>query len=137
MAVPLLEGFRADGARAQGTSFAFAIFMRQGNGVQQATSDGEPERFWPSIAPGQIDSERLAADSGRALSELAPHANKLSIVRGIRFNDPVNACKHSGGGNQVLTAARASDDDCNSTLALGSRWITGLRFSSARLGTSH
>ncbi|HEU5075979.1 MAG TPA: DUF1552 domain-containing protein [Polyangiaceae bacterium] len=119
MALPLLEGFRADGARAQGTSFSFAIFMRQGNGVQQATSDGEPERFWPSFAPGPIDSELLALDSGRALSELAPHANSLSIVRGIRFNDPVNACKHSGGGNQVLTAAPASDDDCNSTLALG------------------
>ncbi|HEY6722863.1 MAG TPA: DUF1552 domain-containing protein [Polyangiaceae bacterium] len=122
MALPLLEGLRTDGARAQdtsGSSFSFAIFVRQGNGVQQATSDGEPERFWPSFAPGPIDSARLAADSDRALSELAAHANQLSIVRGIRFNDPANACKHSGGGNQVLTAAPVSDDECNSTLALG------------------
>src|SRR5688500_19791861 len=117
MALPLLEGFRADGARAQGTSFSFAIFMRQGNGVQQATSDGEPERFWPSFGPGPIDSERLAADSGRALSELDPHATTLSIVRGTRFNDPVNACKHSGGGTTVLAAARASDEGCNSSLS--------------------
>lgn len=119
VALPLLEGLRAEGARAQGASSSFAIFVRQGNGVQQATSDGEPERFWPSFAPGPIDSASLAADSGRALSELAVHAGNLSIVRGIRFNDPANACKHSGGGNQVLTAAPVSEDDCNSTLALG------------------
>lgn len=119
LALPLLEAFEPPHAQASDTPPPFAIFMRQGNGVQQATADGEPERFWPSFAPGPLTREMLAADAGRALSELAEHAASLSFVRGIRFNDPVNACKHSGGGNQVLTAARASSDDCNSTLALG------------------
>lgn len=119
VALPLLEGLQARGARATDPVASFAIFMRQGNGVQQATTDGEPERFWPSFAPGPFNSELLAADGTRALSELAEHAESLAIVRGIRFNDPANACKHSGGGNQVLTAAPVSADDCNSTLALG------------------
>jgi hypothetical protein len=119
LALPLLEGLVPKSARATATTAPFAIFVRQGNGVQQATLDGEPERFWPSFAPGPMTREALAADSERALSELSDHAAKLSFVRGIRFNDPANACKHSGGGNQVLTAAKVSSDDCNSTLALG------------------
>lgn len=118
MALPFLEGLLPRSARAA-TVAPFAIFVRQGNGVAQATLDGEPERFWPSFAPGPLTLPALALDAGRALSELAAHAANLTIVRGIRFNDPVNECKHSGGGNQVLTGARASDDDCNSTLALG------------------
>jgi hypothetical protein len=119
VALPFLEALRPASAGASDAVLPFAIFVRQGNGVQQATVDGEPERFWPSFAPGPMTRETLAADAGRAVSELADHAADLTFVRGIRFNDPVNACKHSGGGNQVLTAARASADDCNATLALG------------------
>jgi hypothetical protein len=117
LALPVLEGLSAR-ARATSASPRFAIFVRQGNGVQQASVEGEPERFWPSFAPGPFTRAALAADTTRALSELAEHAEKLTFVRGIRFNDPANPCRHSGGGNQVLTAARVSSDDCNSTLAL-------------------
>ncbi len=119
LALPLLEGLLPRKARAAPAVSPFAIFVRQGNGVQQATTDGEPERFWPSFDPGPLTQAALAADTGRALSELASHAQDLNFVRGLRFGDPANACKHSGGGNQVLTAAVVSDDDCNSTLALG------------------
>ena len=52
LVLPLLEAFQPRHARASDTPAPFVIFMRQGNGVQQATSDGEPERFWPSFAPG-------------------------------------------------------------------------------------
>jgi len=117
--LPLLEGLGARSASASDAAPPFALFVRQGNGVQQATSDGEPERFWPSFAPGPITPAQLSADSGRALSELGAHAASLSIVRGIRFGDPANACKHSGGGNQALTGARVTSDECNTTLALG------------------
>jgi hypothetical protein len=96
------------------------VFVRQGNGVQQATDSGEPERFWPSFEPGAFTPAALAADTGRAVSELAAHAENLTIVRGLGFKDAANACRHSGGGNQVLTAASVGlKDKCNSTLAQG------------------
>ena len=118
--LPFLEALSPRRAGAGQPSSKFAVFVRQGNGVQQATDSGEPESFWPSFAPGPFTPEALAADAGRAVSELAAHAKDLTIVRGIRFNDPANACRHSGGGNQVLTAASVGlKDKCNSTLAEG------------------
>src|SRR5690606_12123758 len=71
-------------------------------------------------APGPLDSASLAAMSDRATSELAPHADKLLLVKGLRFAFPGNGCGHSGGGNQCLTAARVSDDPAgNLSLAMG------------------
>jgi len=84
----------------------YAIFVREGNGVSQATD--EPERYWPSAGPGGLSQATLAADSGRALSELADYADKLIFVKGVDFGFPGNGCGHSGGGNQVLTAAKVS-----------------------------
>jgi len=118
MALPFLEGLSPQRARATTGGAPFAIFIRQGNGVQQADAD-EPERFWPSFAPGAMTSSMLAADKARAVSVLADHAAHLTFVKGINFNDPANACRHSGGGNQVLTAAAVTGDPCNSTLAQG------------------
>ncbi len=118
--LPFLEGLLPRHADAVQVSSKFAVFVRQGNGVQQATASGEPERFWPSFAPGAFTPAALAADTERAVSELAEHANDLTIVRGLGFHDPANACRHSGGGNQVLTAASVGlKDKCNSTLAEG------------------
>lgn len=120
MALPFLETFaprRADAA--EGDAEPFAIFCRQANGVQQQTSD-EPERFWPSFAPGALTVAKLSEDSGRALSELGAFADRLNICRGIRFDFPGNGCGHSGGGNQCLTAAKVSDDPSgNESLAMG------------------
>jgi hypothetical protein len=116
--LPFLEGLSPRRAAAVQPSSKFAVFVRQGNGVQQATTTGEPESFWPTFAPGPFTPEALAADTGRAVSELADHAKHLTIVRGLCFNDPGNACRHSAGGNQVLTAASVGlKDKCNSTLA--------------------
>lgn len=119
LALPVLEGLVGRVAGAADKLPPFALFVRQANGVQQATKDGEPERFWPSAAPGPLSPQALAADSDRTLSLLADHAANLSIVRGINFGRIGNACAHSGGGNQVLTAALTSNKACNSTLALG------------------
>ncbi len=116
MALPFLEGLapKKPASAAPGDAPPFAIFVREGNGVAQQTSDGEPERFWPSFAASAagtpITSASLAAESDRALSELSDHAAKLALVRGIDFGFPGNGCGHSGGGNQVLTAARVSVD---------------------------
>jgi hypothetical protein len=96
----------------------FAVFVRQANGVAQA-GGGEPEQFWPTAA-GPLDSASLAAMSGRATSELAPFADKLLMIKGLRFAFPGNGCGHSGGGNQCLTAARVSDTPSgNLSLAMG------------------
>ncbi len=112
IALPFIEALapRKRARAAEGDVPPFAIFVRQGNGVAQAVDD-EPERFWPSFGPGTpLTTAALQAESDRALSELADHASKLIIVRGSNFGFPGNGCGHSGGGNQVLTAARVSVD---------------------------
>jgi hypothetical protein len=118
VALPLLESVRffgADGrARAGGAGTpVFTVFVRQGNGVQQA-GNGEPERFWPA-ALGALTTTGLAVDNAdRAISELADYADRMLLVRGTRFGFPGNGCGHTGGINQVLTAARVTGDGVDS-----------------------
>lgn len=106
LALPFLESIRFTSmARAQSSRIVYSVFVRQGNGVQQAM-EGEPERFWPREL-GKITAESLSTtDADRAVSELADYADKLLMVRGTRFGFPGNGCGHSGGLNQCLTAAR-------------------------------
>jgi hypothetical protein len=106
VALPFLETFAPRRARAAGPP-PFAVFVRQANGVAQQTDD-EPERFWPS-ALGPLTQASLAAETDRAVSVLADHADRLILVRGVGFAFPGNGCGHSGGGNQCLTAAQVSD----------------------------
>ncbi|WP_437322211.1 DUF1552 domain-containing protein [Sorangium sp. So ce394] len=119
VALPFLETFAPRRAAAgTGDVPPFAIFMRQANGVAQATND-EPEMFWPSET-GPLSKESLERDSDRAVSELKDYAGQLIMVRGVQFAFPGNGCGHSGGGNQCLTAARVSDDPSgNESLAMG------------------
>jgi hypothetical protein len=115
--LPLLDALRPRGARAEDVPRC-AVFLRQGNGCAQA-GNGEPERFWPSQR-GALTKASLQADSDRAVVELAAYAAKLLLVSGTRFAFPGNGCGHSGGGNQVLTAAKVSDDPSGEkSLAMG------------------
>ena len=110
VALPFLESvrFTSRARAAAGQRPVYSVFVRQGNGVQQElASRNEPERFWPSQL-GPITPESLRADGDRTVSELADHAGKLLMVRGTRFAFPGNDCGHSGGINQVLTAARVT-----------------------------
>lgn len=117
LGLPLLDVFSAPRARAADLPRC-AVFVRQANGVAQA-GNGEPERFWPK-ALGALTKASLEAEKDRAVSELASYADKLLLVRGTRFAFPGNGCGHSGGGNQVLTAAKVSDDPSGQhSLALG------------------
>lgn len=120
MALPFLETFAPKRAQAgEGDVEPFAIFCRQANGVQQKTDD-EPDRFWPSFGPGALTKEMLLGDSGRALSELGDYADRLLVVKGVKFAFPGNGCGHSGGGNQCLTAAKVSDmPSGNESLGMG------------------
>ncbi len=115
VSLPFLESVRFGARAGASTSPVFSVFVRQGNGCQQAlASRGEPERFWPRDL-GAIDSQILGVDNAdRALSELAAYADKLLMVRGTRFAFPGNGCGHTGGLNQCLTAARVVGDGVNS-----------------------
>ncbi len=118
LALPFLETFAPRKARAEGGGYpAFAVFVRQANGVVQETD--EPEMFWPA-ALGALTKDGLAAQTDRAVSVLADYADKLLLVRGVDFAFPGNGCGHSGGGNQCLTAAKVSDSPSgNESLAMG------------------
>jgi hypothetical protein len=105
--LPLLDAFTPRHARAADLPRC-AVFIRQANGVAQA-GNNEPERFWPKNL-GALTQAGLQAETDRTLIELAGYASKLLVVRGTRFAFPGNGCGHSGGGNQVLTAAQVSTD---------------------------
>jgi hypothetical protein len=115
--LPMLDAFRPRSVRAEDVPRC-AVFLRQGNGCAQA-GNGEPERFWPSQR-GALTTSSMQADSDRAVVELAKYADKLLLVSGTRFAFPSNGCGHSGGGNQVLTAAKVSEDPSGEkSLAMG------------------
>jgi hypothetical protein len=66
----------------------------------------DPERFWPSSA-GALSAAALEADkSTRATSELATHAERLTMVRGISHPSTATSCQHASGDAQILTAAK-------------------------------
>jgi hypothetical protein len=118
--LPFIEALRPrSAAKADDGGYApYAVFMRQANGVQQATGD-EPERFFPT-ALGALTTAGMTEDGDQAVNVLSEYADKLTILRGVNFAFPGNGCGHSGGGNQVLTAARVSDDPAgNASLAMG------------------
>jgi hypothetical protein len=120
VALPFLETFaprRASGAPA--AAFNFAIFVRQANGVQQKSSS-EPERFWPQNL-GPLTKASLAADlaADRTLGMLSDFADKLNIVRGLKYNFSTSGCGHADGGLQCLTAAKPDGMNSNKALAMG------------------
>lgn len=120
VALPFLESVRW--ANKAGAALpdkpVYSFFIRQGNGVQQAGYNSEPERFWPRNL-GPLTTDILAnQNSDRALSILAPYASQLLLVRGTRFAFPGNGCGHSGGLNQCLTAANLTGEG-KDTLATG------------------
>lgn len=120
VALPFLDALRPRRVIAAGPERPrYAVFVRQANGCAQKEND-EPEQFWPRELGAVTKDSLTTTDSDRALAELAEYADKLLLVRGTRFPFPGNGCGHSGGGNQVLTAQRVSDDPSgNKSLAMG------------------
>jgi hypothetical protein len=118
--LPLLEGLIPKHALAQAAgSQTFAVFMRQGNGVQQAGIGSEPERFWPSKL-GALTTASMTADGDRATGVLKDYASKLLLVRGIEMKQIVDAgCGHSQGGLLCLTASKANGKNVQNALAQG------------------
>jgi hypothetical protein len=118
LALPFIEALQPNDAVAENGGYTpFAIFARQANGVAQEV-DTEPERYFP-MSLGALTESNLASQD-RAVSLLSPYADKLTVLRGVNFAFPGNGCGHSGGGNQVLTAARVSQNPSgNESLAEG------------------
>ena len=121
LALPWLESLRnvAHANTNDSGPPRYSFFMRNGNGVQQADYNGEPDRFWPS-ATGPIDTSTLMnRDADRTASELAEFAEHLNFVKGTRLPFSSTTCGHAQGGNQLLTAARIDGGSGPNTLALG------------------
>jgi hypothetical protein len=127
-ALPLLDGLAwQDAGRpalaADPQTPPFFLAVRAGNGVQQAQDGGgEPERWWPAEmgALSAAMMTRVVDGDMRATGELAPYADRLNFIQRLRLMFPGNGCGHSGGGNQVLTAATVSQDlSRNRSLATG------------------
>ena len=122
LGLPFLESLRPRAAWGQEASRPrYAVFTRQANGVaQKYDSRGEPERFWPGAYGALTTALLTGRDAGRAVAELSAYASKLLVVDGLKFNFDGNGCGHSGGGNQVLTAARVSSSPSGSkSLSMG------------------
>lgn len=120
VALPFLESVRW-GSRASAAGpgqKVYSMFIRQGNGCQQAGYIDEPERFWPRNLGTITRDSLLNTDGDRTLSILADYADKLTLVRGTRFGFPGAGCGHSGGLNQCLTAANITGSGATS-LATG------------------
>lgn len=118
LALPLLESIKPAGAATAAPAHPI-VLLRQANGVVQA-DNGEPERFWPRNTGTLTQASLSGADADRAVSELASYADRLLLVKGTKFAFPGNGCGHSGGGNQVLTAAQVSVDPAgNRSLGMG------------------
>jgi hypothetical protein len=118
--LPLLEAFTLRSAGAAPAGSRYAIFMRQGNGVQQGRYQMEPDRFWPTKL-GPLTTDGMNADGDQAVNVLADYASKLLIVRGCKYNQlMVDAgCGHSQGGLLCLTASKADGKNIEKALALG------------------
>jgi hypothetical protein len=110
VALPFLESVRwsRTATAAEPAKRVYSMFIRQGNGVQQAGFGGEPERFWPRTLGPLTRDDLATTNSDRTLSILADYADKLTLVRGTRFGFPGIGCGHSGGLNQCITAANLS-----------------------------
>lgn len=103
IALPFLSSLSPRSAWGQATANPVCTFlMRCGNGVATAFS-GEPERFWPT-ATGALTTANMQAMSGRAVSELAPFADRTLIVSGITHPFSHGNCGHAKGVVQCFTA---------------------------------
>lgn len=105
LGLPALEGLAGRSAWAQDAEVPpFAIFMRQANGVAQAQSNDEigdePERFWPR----ELGPLTAASLDGRAVGELAAHAQRLLVVKNVNLNGFNYGDGHARGVLQGLTA---------------------------------
>ncbi len=110
LGLPMLDAFMPRNVSAQEAGRSpFVLIVVSDNGVVQSGvtlgGDGEPEMFWPT-ATGTLTQASLQADNAsRAIGELADHAERLLVVRGINLPFGSTGCSHSAADAQILTGA--------------------------------
>jgi hypothetical protein len=103
--LPLLDVFTPRRAQAQAAAQnSFALFVVGSNGVAQAYNNLEPDQFWPRN-PGGLTREGMVADlaAKRSTGELADHAARLLIIRGIKLPFRSSGDSHNSADCQILT----------------------------------
>lgn len=96
IALPFLESLQSHSAWAQNAQPVFGFFICGANGV--VGND-----FHPSGA-GALSEATL----GKSTKVLAPYADKLMLLRGLRFPAPMTNCGHAQGASMVLTGTNVS-----------------------------
>jgi hypothetical protein len=110
LGLPLLDAFMPRKLAAQeAVRSPFVLVVVGDNGVVQAGAtlegNGEPEMFWRT-ATGTLTRQGMLEDNAsRAIGELADHADRLLVVRGVNLPFASTGCSHSAADAQVLTAA--------------------------------
>jgi hypothetical protein len=114
LGLPALDAFTPRSARADDRQQSkFAVIFHQANGVAQATMDEPTELFWPDRI-GEITPASLKQFPDRATSELADHAPRLLMLRGVNFPYTEGfGCTHVSGFCQLLTGAKPWEDPTN------------------------
>jgi hypothetical protein len=105
--LPLLDVLSPRRAQAQaaGAGGSFGIFVVGCNGVAQAYNNLEPDQFWPRN-PGALTREGMLADlaAKRSTGELADHASRLMIIKGIKLPYRSSGDSHNSADCQILTS---------------------------------
>jgi hypothetical protein len=101
--LPFLEGLPERSAFGQDEDPRFGFFICGSCGVAQEYS-AEPERFWPTDL-GPLSVQTMEADSvERCTGLLSEHADKILLVKGIKYPGGTNGAEtHAAGFVQCLT----------------------------------
>jgi hypothetical protein len=111
--LPFLESLPERSAWAQSQTPVFGLFIVTSCGVVQKYGN-EPEKFWPT-AVGELTTANMTAATDRATGILADYANRLLIVRGVKYPYRNPNCGHSNGLVQSLTARQPTGANQNAT----------------------
>jgi hypothetical protein len=105
LGLPLLDVLTPRRAQAAGPAGDFALFVVGCNGVAMAYNNIEPDQFWPR-APGPLTTQAMTADlaAKRSTGELAAHAERLTIIKGIKLPFRSSGDSHNSADCQILTA---------------------------------
>lgn len=108
LVLPFLESIPERSAFAQNETPRFGFFVCTSCGVVQ-------NQFWPS-ATGALTAASMAADSSsKATGILADYADRLLIVKGMKYPSGLSDCGHAQGLVQCLTASSPTGGAQNTT----------------------
>jgi hypothetical protein len=102
--LPFLEGLPERSAWAADAPPVFSFFIMTANGVVG-------DKFWPN-STGPLSE---AAMAGKSIEKLAPYADNLLMIGGLKFPGGDSNCSHAQGCVQTLTGAAPGSGGNGST----------------------